>query len=372
MTLPLLAHEQTHVLDHIRSWLDLDWHPSRSHALTGGMSGAALARLSVKWQGSAQALAHELPELAAVVGSTVVKINSWPSLVRAQAAFQAIPSDYQHYFARIISGPHALAAPQQGYLLIEDLTDYLTLHDSLCTQSTAFAQAATEQLIAFLRRLYQMPPLAPTGDGVEPNRLETLYLCPIEEALAVLQPHGPYLLDFEQDYATLCAQIARLRQSNLYRQPIPYSAMHGDLHLRNIMLKEIRPETGDIDFRLIDLDHFTRAGDLAYDLGELRTDIEIRHTDGELPDTVCPLHQMVTTALTEDAMARGDALFSARVALGQTRSLLKLTAVDVTQMVTRLALPPVEDAPNAPILIQTQLAQVQKYLAEALTLADQA
>lgn len=364
MTLQLLEHEQHKILERIRSWLTLDLRPQHSHPISGGESGATLSRLSVKWQEQMAPSADNLPNMATTVGSAVIKVDTMSTLHRTQQAYQSIHPDYQHYVARVISGPHSLEEEEQGYLLLEDLAAYKTLHTILCDGDHRFLCALYDQFVAFLQRFYTMPTVKePLGEsGIQ--LVDRLYFAPIQRSLAKLQRYRSYLIGFHDHVQAIQTHCAALRAHLATEAAPPRTVMHGDLHLRNVMLTEIRSELGDIDFRLIDLDRFDRhSGDSAYDLGELLTDIDIRTADGELPIDALGLHQRLRDAFCQAASHSADSSFQQRLALAQARSLLKLTELQVENLVTKLALP-AGLAPDQmpPVLIQTHLANAVTYL----------
>lgn len=372
MTLQLLEHEQNHLLALIRSRLTIDWDPEKSHPLLGGLSEATVTRLTMKWQTVAQAVSPStrltIASAEPTLGSTVIKVGKWAELAQTKAAFTQISSDYQRYFVQIFSGPHwfdpdSSDRHKQAYLLMEDLAGYVTLYEALCRANLYTVQAITEQLVMFLKQIYHS-----STSGQQPrNLIEELYLCPIERMLAKLYRFRAYLLGFDEIATNIHGLLTCLRKRCLIDESFSPTIMHGDLHLRNIMLREIRPETGDIDFRLIDLNKFRPAGDLAYDLGELIVDIETRYATDCLPYSVLSLQETLVTAIDLDAQQRGDRSFAMRLALAKARSLLKLIELDVKQILGRLnisasRIQPKESSP----LIQTDLDQVERYLMDAL------
>lgn len=372
MTLQLLEPEHSQLLELIRSCLTIDWQPEQSYPLTGGMSGATVMRLSVKWQTAAETLFQPYSIASTHVGSTVVKVGDWAVLARAEAAYAKIPLNYQHYFARIISGPHRLQRASEAYLLEEDLTNYITLCDALAVLDATFQKALREQFLTFLHRFYGMPSAEKREEQAGANHIEWLYLSPMEQTLQRLEAVERHLLTPTNTLATLQTQLAQLRKCYGRLTTIPLTVMHGDLHLRNIMLNEIRPELGDIDFRLIDLDHFRHVGDKAYDLGELLVDLEMCAMFEMLPMESLRLSRSLEAEFCRDAHEKREHTFQSRLALGKARSCLKLLEVEVMQILRRIL--PVDNLPRVDadpekiptVLVQANLAQVHGYLDEAL------
>jgi hypothetical protein len=184
LTLQLLECEEERLLHLLRAQLVIDWDRTRSHALPGGLSGAAVTRLAFKWQSATstnQLLGHSqptqptLPIATAGINSTVVKTGELAALAKEAAAYAQIPEQYQPYFGRIVSGPHHTTNATNAYLLLEDLADYTTLHEAFCTEDQDELAAIVEQLNAFLQRVYAMP----TSGAEKATSMDQIYLAPI-------------------------------------------------------------------------------------------------------------------------------------------------------------------------------------------------
>ncbi len=366
MTIHWPEQEYNHLLNQLRAWLTIDWQPDKSHPLLGGMSGAVVTRLTMKWETSAPTLTHQATRSATPVGSTVVKVGALTALMQEKAAFAQIPVHYQRYFSRILSGPHRLEQEQMAYLLLEDLAGYRTLYDALCCADESVLSAITEQLVAFLQRFYQMPISAEREVEVAAF-IESLYLCPMVRSLQKLEQCRHYLLDFADNYTAIQAQLVRLRRGIVDLEQPPCTVMHGDLHLRNIMLCEVRAETGDIDFRLIDLDKFSDSGDLAYDIGKLLVDLEVGTAAGQLPSHTVQLSQTLEAAVHRAAPKRADRSFALRLSLAKAYSQLRVIELYVKQLFIAHNINGTTTSKEPTLLLQLNLEQIQAYLQQALT-----
>ncbi|MEZ4730493.1 MAG: phosphotransferase [Caldilineaceae bacterium] len=369
MTLQLLEHEEARLLDLLRTQLVIDWDQTRSHPLLGGLSGATVTRLAFAWQNTTPAnrtREHLRPTnqdfTAAGVTSTVLKTGELAALTKEVAAYAQIPEEYQHYFGRIVSGPHATDDATKAYLLLEDLAGYVTLQEALCTGDQSSIAGIVEQLQTFLQRVYAIP----IGIGEQSTNIDQIYLAPICRSWRKLARYRPYLLGFDAIGSTVERQLAALYQYRSLLNTFPRTIMHGDLHLRNIMVREIRPETGDLDFRLIDLEKFHTAGDLAHDIGELSMALaNLCHTTG-WSASLQWISPTIETTMTKALRQRGDYTFPARLELAKVRSLLKVMELDLKRLIPAAILSPEQGRSRSNFFIQLDLAQVQSHLAKVV------
>jgi hypothetical protein len=151
-----------------------------------------------------------------------------------------------------------------------------------------------------------------------------LYLTPIFSSIETLHLFRQQAAQLEEDDIRGLQHLHELTVLSSEIEPVPLSAMHGDLHLRNIMVHGAQRPYGELRFRLIDLDRFTRCGDLAYDIGEFTADIEHAVGLNELPDRILALGTNVATKFEYDALSRPDPLFELRYTLARARSFFKL------------------------------------------------
>jgi Phosphotransferase enzyme family len=358
----LSEHERDLLLQIVRSWLTIDWNHVHSTQLLGGMSGATIARLMVQWPQTALAGNGASAHFPPGFGSTILKLGRQVMLDQERRAYMQIPTGYQHYFAGSLMEPHPIAVINEeayGLLLIEDLVGYGTLQEALRTAEPFFIVGLTEQLLVFIGRVYKIP----TNHADHHPLLNSLYINPIRHSLHKLAQSQHALLDFAEVAAAIQEQLHFIITRGERFLHFPRTVMHGDLNLHNIMLREARPEMGDIDFRLIDLDKFKLVGDCAYDLGELLVDIERLHADHTLPDAVLQMGWTVEEAFQQMAKQNQDWSFHARLSLAKARSLLKLIELSVQRVL------PV-DKPITPnglgqqqsILIRTNLDKVYDFL----------
>lgn len=194
-------------------------------------------------------------------------------------------------------------------------------------------------------------------------KFSDLYLAPISRSLARLR--------FVYQQAALPAvptgaieqQIAKLTNLHAVLEPIPPSFMHGDLNLGNIMVQGEPGDRRPLRFRLIDLDKFTRAGDLAIDIGELVVELEHSPFASTPWPGRCKLSRPLEIHFTQVALANADVRFPLRLALAKARSLLKLTELYARQIMAAGLNQPYP--PLAAEKIHAALRQVQIYLNQA-------
>lgn len=357
----LSANERELLLQIVRSWLTIDWNHVNSTQLLGGMSGATIARLMVQWPQTVPAGNGAGAHMPPGLGSTILKLGKQAVLDQERRAYTQIPTGYQHYFAGSLMEPHPIAVINEeayGLLLIEDLVGFGTLQKTLLEADPLFIQGLTEQLPFFLGRVYKIP----TDQADRQPLLNSLYINPIRHSLHKLEQNRHLLLDFAEIAVAIQDQLNFIITRSERFLHFPRTVMHGDLNLHNIMLHEARPEMGDIDFRLIDLDKFRLVGDCAYDLGELLVDIEMLYADYVLPEVVLQVGWSLEKAFQQAATQHQDWSFPVRLSLAKARSLLKLNELAV-QRVLAVGKPITPNHPGQPsILLRTNLDKVYDFL----------
>jgi hypothetical protein len=269
--------------------------------------------------------------------SLIVKYGPQEEIDLERDNYERLPQSIRECFVNIPQPSYVDSQRRRAFVIMADLHRYRTLSDSL-SKVPQIQEAIVQELGSFLLRVH-------LGDGrtrryVQEGLLLQLYLLPMQQHVRrvfqyVLEnrlldgedKHRKQALDLQQQ---LLDQIGSLVRHQLELDNFPIACMHGDLHSRNIMLRRLkRRQEGEpeIDFRLIDLEKFRRAGDAALDAGELLVDLEILRARGNndpAKDPVALLMKAIEHTYAEFAQEREDQTFAIRKQLGQARSLLRI------------------------------------------------
>lgn len=337
--LNLQHHERQQLLKTMQEWLTIDLSQEHSTQLFGGMSGTTVMRITPQLRMAANGSRHvvhgetdnyRLPTF----GSAIVKYGTLAPLAHEYSVYRHLPVTHRHFFAQIITAPmevEARTSERHGYLLLEDLADHTSLQERLLSSSAGLSGTQSNQLVDFLQQIYQIPH---QGEQTK-NQIYKLYIAPMYHSLHRLKLYGDYLLNFAVEYETLSTQLAMLSAHSKRFEPVPTTVMHGDLNLNNVMIAAAS-QKGATRFRLIDLEKFTWAGDMAYDIGELVVDLEDLWNAHRLAPAILDLAAMLEKRFTAYAEAQGDRTFAARLVLAKARSRLKLIELWVRHLVPQL------------------------------------
>jgi hypothetical protein len=171
-----------------------------------------------------------------------------------------------------------------------------------------------------------------------------LYLLPMQEhverifnyirdnSLLDKKNKQPQANAIQRSLLDLIGNLVRYQQK-LEEFPIAYA--HGDLHTRNIMVRqlkrrrddEFREQDHELDFKLIDLEKVRRDGDAALDAGELLVDLEIMLNSLRGSSDKRPIQALIDSLnanYNEFAQERRDPNFNTRVQLARARAIIRV------------------------------------------------
>jgi hypothetical protein len=322
--------EKKRLQEVLKSWLNLDWGEEDQERLAGGYSGATVLRIRPKLRipadngGGYQEAS--IPHLETVI----IKYGKKANFDAERQNYASIPTEYRHHFAAIPQKAHndVWEGEVYEYLVIEDLIGYRTLQEVLFPTSHAgFRKYVAQRLGEFLSVLYSMPPTTRKTAGM----LRSLYITPMFHSLdAILEfAHRTDTLDEEELRLIheLDRYLDRLVAKSAHLERFPLCVMHGDLNIRNILFNGRQVEGADVRFRLIDLDKFTRAGDVACDIGEFIIDMQVVAKTQDYSINILDMCDMLEQAFCLRAQERNDPLFGLRLDISKARSLLKFVEI---------------------------------------------
>ncbi len=277
--------------------------------------------------------------------SLVIKYGPRESIEAERASYKKLPDAIQPFFVRIPQDTFSDPDDQRSYVVMPDLHDYTTLFENVRTIAH-IQKALSRELPAFLLYVHQGSDwnTAPAPRGI----IQDLYLLPMQMHISAIFKHlrDSAVLTEEAEKTTVSELYVRLNDlcADLLRrhyalESFPRAYMHGDLHTRNIMLRQTvrqRPSDRELDFKLIDLEKFSVEGDAAMDLGELLVDLDMllidirKRNDKDHPLAI--LSRALTDAYRDFARQRHDDSFEARVPLGQARFAIRVAKSKTRQI----------------------------------------
>jgi hypothetical protein len=315
----------------LRSWLqfDLAEPPER---LRLGYSDANVVRVRpLIW--SPMANPDERP--ASLIQDTlIIKYGPTDEINKERQNYEQLDAAIRDYFVRIPEASYTDTDNGLAYVIMQDLRDYKTLYE-VREQAAQHHSEVGDKLANFLLRMHEG---GSTRINPAPRSLfRELYLGKflehVDRVFEFLAEHAPAerrpALRTTQDQ--MFEMIAQILHHQRRLEGFSQSYMHGDLHLRNIMVAGLRGETRHepnlrgMVFKLIDLEFMRADGDAAFDAGQLVTDVSLiaptlrHHGQGLLR-----LASTLERAYSEFAERRSDAMFGVRLELAKARALMRI------------------------------------------------
>jgi hypothetical protein len=378
------SREKQSIRNALRSWIPLDT-VGELQKLRLGVSGANVARITPRL-GNPLNMREEIP----FVRSLIVKYGLADEINLERAHYAQLPQAIQDCFVSIPQPSYIDPDDGRAYVIMSDLWDYHTLYEKI--PSLMAYPTLADELGPFLIRMHR-------GGGQITNSdqqmlLWQMYLLPMQENVSItfnfLRENAPSDALQKSAYELLTKLndlLGGLVRKQLDFSEFPTAYMHGDLHTRNIMLRDLstreQSEFGrSLDFKLIDLEKFDSTGDAALDIGELLVDIEIALNKLSQHDPnrrlLHTLSERLALSYLDFAAERGDTLFATRVQLGKARALLRISKARtkiVKQQLNNSRRAPAIEASNAIIKYSQQavrhLARVFRGLdGEEISLLD--
>jgi len=266
--------------------------------------------------------------------SLIVKFGAKDDIEAECANSNILPDAILNFYVNI---PRDTYTDEYGisYLVIRDLHDYRTLDERLRNPAPGqIHKLLMRELPGFLLQTHHggEREVVPASPGI----IQDLYLLPMQTGISTifrcLRDCAAVIDDKTRTSANdlylrlneLCADLMH-RQMQLGKFPKAY--MHGDLHTRNIMLRQNERRNNldhELDFKLIDLEKFSAEGDAAMDLGELLADLdllllELRNRSDRHQHPLANLSRTLSEAYRDFASSRHDDLFEVRVPLAKAR-----------------------------------------------------
>ncbi|MBZ0300717.1 MAG: aminoglycoside phosphotransferase family protein [Anaerolineae bacterium] len=321
------SSEVRHIKAALRSWIHVDLDGD-VETLKLGFSDADVVRAHPHIWSPVSGENHQ----ALITDSVIIKYGPRDEIEQERRNYDRLPEAIRGYFVRIPEPSYIDLQTGVAYFIMQDLHDYKTLyevHEAVSHQSAAVA----DQLGSFLMQMHSggTQVVRPASKSL----LRELYLRRMMEYVdRVFDFVWEYKLQFNTGMIRdiqdeLFNQIGVLVQRHVELRDFPAAHMHGDLHMRNIMIRGLQGGElpNGVTFRLIDLEYLEPDGDAAFDAGQLLVDIELVSREERRYDSknqLLRLRDSLDLIYREFAENRKDSTFGVRVELAKARALLRI------------------------------------------------
>ena len=309
----------------LREWFIIDWEDNDQEVITGGISGSKIIRVKPKIktpESSVYGNSNNLP----LVESVIIKIGKKGDLDKERRNFETIPIDYRHLFASIPADTYKeiIKGELIEYLVIEDLAGFRTIREIITSINPESRINLLNNFIDFLRHFYSMP----TGFTNSTGIIRTLYINPIQRSLEKIQEFKNSIKDLEETDFEILYRINEILRRSKYLEEFQPTAIHGDLHLGNVMVRDKVTLNSYNVFRLIDVETFSKKGDYVFDLGEIWIDIEESFRKKDTIQDHSDLLDCLSKGFTSISNQRIDSSYLLRLSLSKARSKLRLAEIN--------------------------------------------
>ncbi len=316
----------------LRSWIHVDLE-REVETLRLGFSDANVVRVHPHiWSPMSRQTRHTF-----IRDSVIIKYGPRDEIENERSHYEKLPEAARSYFVQIPDASYVDREAGVAYFVMQDLHDYKTLYEMHEKISHNVAMVG-DQLGSFLIQMH-------TGgtqelQPVPRSLIREIYLRKMMEYVDRMfefiwknplpaQENMAMIRETQDDLFNL---IGTLIQRHSEFREFPAAHMHGDLHMRNIMvrgLEEARPDkpVPGLTFRLIDLEYLEREGDAAFDAGQLMIDIELVSRDDRRYDSqqqLLHLRDKLDEIYRGFADNRKDTTFGLRMDLAKARALLRI------------------------------------------------
>lgn len=274
--------------------------------------------------------------------SLIIKYGPTEDVNKERENYEKLPAATRDYFVRIPESTYTDKEHGISYVIMQDLRDYKTLYEiyDIVAQNT---REVADQLGNFLIRMHEggSSHLTPAARSTFRELYLGKFLEYVDRVFNFLVKHAPIdsrteLRDAQDDMFELIAEIIQ-HQRRL--EVFPQAYMHGDLHMRNIMvtgLWDTRYGNGGggsgsgnrgMVFKLIDLEFMRQDGDVAFDAGQLVVDLELISREARALNHQRDLQKLrdsIERSYRQFATTREDATFGVRMELAKARALMRI------------------------------------------------
>ncbi|MFN8373445.1 MAG: phosphotransferase [Anaerolineae bacterium] len=324
----------------LRNWLEVDLEAA-PRALRLGMSESNVVQVKPLVRNPMMPDDDAARLHIPYASSLVVKYGPVEEINKERENYALLPATIRDCFVRVPQASYLDEERRRAYVIMSDLSHYQTVYEAI-SRVPQIQDVLARELGYFLLHMHR-------GDARPPRSatwglLWQLYLLPmqahVERVFNYIRDNN--LLDKKQKQPqanaiqrTLLDLIGNLVRYQQKLEDFPIAYMHGDLHTRNVMVRqlkrrrddEFREQDHELDFKLIDLEKVRRDGDAALDAGELFVDLEIMMNSLRGNSDRRPIQTLIDSlrATYEDfAGERRDPNFNTRVQLARARAIIRV------------------------------------------------
>lgn len=273
--------------------------------------------------------------------SLIIKYGPTEDVNKERENYERLPAATRDYFVRIPEATYMDRDNGISYVIMQDLRDYKTLYEiyDIVAQN---AREVADQLGNFLIRMHEggSSQLHPAARSTFRELYLGKFLEYVDRVFNFLVKHSPVdrRSDLRDAQDNMFEFIAEIIQHQRRLEVFPQAYMHGDLHLRNIMvtgLWDTRFGNGGsggnsnrgMIFKLIDLEFMRQDGDIAFDAGQLVVDLELASREARALNHQRDLQKLrdnIERTYRQFAATREDGTFGVRLELAKARALMRI------------------------------------------------
>jgi len=324
--------EVRNIKNALREWMqvDISGHVER---LKLGLSEASVVRVNPFIY--SPLINEDDKPMSLIPYSLIIKYGPSDMIDLERRSYETLPVSIRDMFVRIPETTYTDPNSGLSFVVMQDLRDYKTLYEAnedLPQNINTIAQ----RLANFLQKMHEGG--TSETQTAPPSLLREIYLSRmmeyIDRIFNFLWQHHLYEDGEDEEIREiqyeLFDRIGDIIKNQQRLERFPAAIMHGDLHMRNIMvygLGKSRSRKKEIKFKLIDLEFMHSEGDAAFDAGQLFVDIDLVSREEQRIESQEELHQL--KQILEDSYYtfgknRNDHTFELRVELAKARALLRI------------------------------------------------
>lgn len=266
--------------------------------------------------------------------SLIIKYGPTEEINKERESYENLPAATRDYFVRIPEASYTDSEHGISYVIMQDLRDYKTLYEVVDIIGEHGLEI-TDQLGTFLRRMHEggTSQLRPVSKSL----FRELYLGRMLENIDrvfnfVLENASPNQRENMRNVQYhMFELIGEIFQHQRHFETFPQAYMHGDLHMRNIMVAgtESRHSVNHRGtlFKLIDLEFMRADGDAAFDAGEIIIDLELVSRETRalgIQKELMRMSDSLERMYRQFSESRSDDTFNTRLELAKARALLRI------------------------------------------------
>ena len=322
------APERRAIRQALRTWIQVDLL-GNVEQLKLGFSEAQIVRVHPQ---VSSPLADEDETSTSIINhSLIIKYGPTSLIENERRHFESLPGTIRDCFVRIPRESYTDPATGQAYVIMQDLRGYRTLYELHEAIALHVADVA-EPLGAFLMRVHEGDgtPMKPAAQSLIRDIYLNKMMENVDRIFDFLLADG--LLPNHNGLDDLRYALFRCIGDVLTGQRsfdgFPGAYMHGDLHLRNIMVRGLdNDKHSGLSFKLIDLEYLRPGGDAAFDAGQLLIDIDLVNEEERGHDenqALLDLKKRLEQRYTDFAWRHDDHNFQTRLKLAKARALMRI------------------------------------------------